>query len=603
MKRTALISLIALFLGVVFHQDFLWQHFFAPPGKVMAPLQSSRTYLGDDYYYYILTKKAPLRLQAALTLASEESRERQPFFYGNSGLENSYRGALVLAGFIDLIAQLIPVDWNLKVAISLILQLGFLMAGLLSAYAVLRNTSRIPWIELALFGFLWAFLSRGAIYSMYAAHPMALLTLPAINYYPDFLRLVNPQIGWAYGLFYIALLTSWFQRPVPGKYAGLVVLALFMGSISISLLLSLLLGLGMYGFVYLIRRRKLHFPLLGIGVALLASFAYTQHQMDLFYLTEKGQNIQTGKFIGLHLKFSYFLLLLFLPLIRSYLPARSRGPLSWIYFASLFIGFIAGCFELGDRLFVRGGGAFVWFLLLFGIVEWCRTVFYSSWSACNSKRHVSIPICLALIVWAGFALNTSIGGWYNYIEKDKADAITWLRTHANRDDVIASADLEDAYLIPLYTHSQPYVQLGDYGIYSEQETLRHYFEMLGLMGVKSRYLANITAYTEQEHIDVINQIRARPAKRIPYDLYQTYTFYGAVIYYPYTISTRNIYASSEANAAFDHKLTAIAAATESKNTKRIDYIIFKKNAGMTIPSGYHPRFSNPSYQILALGTP
>lgn len=598
MKR---IIMIALFLSVVFQQDFIWQDLFAPQDKIMAPLQSSRTQLGDNYYYYILAKKAVLKLQTSLLPPADESIKQQSFFYENSGLENIYSGALLIAGLIDQVAQHIPVDWNFQLALSFMLQLSLLLAGLLTAYTVLRGEtiSKISLSELAMYGFLWVFFCRGVLSGIYTGDPILPFFFPAINYYPDVLRIVSPQVSWGFGMFYIALVIGWFQNPTRSKYMGLILLSLCIGCISVAVMLTLAFGLGLYGLVYLLKNKKIHFPLLGIGLALLVSLLYARHQFGHFYLTEKGMSLQTGQFIKLHIALPCLVMLVFLPWVMKFLPENVQLPLGCLYVASLLLGAIAESFELGDRLWLRGAGAFVWFLLLYTLFAWARSIINSRWSKYVSGRYFNIAVCMALFAWAVVALNIQFSGWYNYIEKDKAEVISWLRARATLSDVVASADLEDAYFIPIYTTTQPYVQLRDYSSHVENEVLEHYFEILDLVGLKQRYVANILSYTNEMHDNLMHQIKLRPDPRIPYEHYQTYAFFGAVLYYPFTVTTKNIFASDKEHQEFKEKILRISNNSFSKNIGKIDYIIFKKNGGMKIPPGFEVRFDNASYQILS----
>lgn len=595
MKRIWTTALVALFLGFIFQQGAFWQHIYAPQDRLMAPIQSSRTPLGDEYYYNILSKKAPLHLKKLWS----SNQDPETFFHKNSGLEYAYGGALFVAGLLDHAAQAIPVTWPFKTFLSFVLQASILMASLMVVYSTFRKTNQLPWIELLLFSFFWCYFMSGFMYAAYVGNISTFYQTDAISYFPDILRLVNPQMGWAYTFFYTALLTSWYGEFKKGKYILLVLMSLLFGIFSIPLTAMFIIGFGLFGLVTLVKNKKLDWPLFGMVAALLASFFYTHHQIQLFYLTEKGQELMTGSFVGFRLKPHYFLLLVFLPLIRKKLPERTQSPFTWLYVAALSIGFINECFELGSRLWLRGTSAFAWLLIAYSFTEWMRATCQGPWERLVAKRFIPPIMALALAVAAFVALDVKFNYWSGYIEREKGEVIDWLREHATAKDVIVSADLEDTYFIPLYTKAQPYVQLFDYGVLPPKEVILHYFRALDLVGLKDSYVSNIMAYSESQYTNDGISIFKKLDRRMPYDNYQTFTFYGVILYYPYTASTRNIFVSDEKTKEFNKKMLSMAQDAKAHDIGKIDYLILKKDTGMKAPAGYQIQFENALYQVMS----
>jgi len=583
----------SLCLGAILYQDLILQHYFAPEDKVAAPYQSSRTQLGDHYYYYILSRKAVVKFNPFA-----ENRQEQPFFHENSGLENIYPGALLVAGLLDAIAKLAPINWNLKMVLSLVFQVGFLFATALMAYALLRRDKPVPWIELVIFGFLLAYFCRGVIYGAYGGALTYPFTTPAF-YYPDFLRLVNPQMTWAYFFVYLAALILYFENPGRKHYAFIIALSLLYGLFSIVLTATVILGLGLYGLSLLARERKIDIPLLGIGIALMASFLFARYQLDLFHQSAKGINLKTGDFIGIKFKYYYFFLLVFLPLIRKYLPPSTRSPLSWLYLAALLLGAVGESFHLGGRIWLRGSGIIVHFLVIYSIVEFARGAFADYWDSVKTRSVTAIVVLTSLTVVVFYALGTKLDGWHGYIEKDKGDVIEWLRSNSSRDDVVLSADLEDAYLIPLYTNAQPYVQLFDYSPLNLEQLMRRYFRALDLSGKKQEYLVEIMKFEKQQRTDIHNQLRKGADKRLDYDLYQAHAFYSEVMYYPYNKEVEHIFSTPEENLEFDQRLVSIAADSSAEELGHIDFVIHQKKHVNKYPDGYRIRFENNLYAVLS----
>jgi hypothetical protein len=595
MRRALTIALISLLLGAVLQQAAFWQHLFAPSDRVMAPIQSSRNPLGDEYYYYVLSKKAAMRLEGLWSSVQYP----ESFFAKNSGLEYVYSGGLFVAGLLELAAQAVPVTWPFKALLSLVLQTSFLLAAVMTAYMAFHRNDRLPWIELLLFCFAWCYFMSGFMYATYVNDFSIFFTTRAISYFPDILRLVNPQMGWAYMLFYTSLLTSWYREPTKLKYTLLILTSLFCGVFSIPVVAMLLIGLGMFGLATLIAEKKLDFPLLGIVVALLASFAYTYHQIQLSYLTEKGRDLMTGSFVGLNLKPHYFLLLVFLPLIRKQVPEHARSPLSWLYVAALLIGVINHCFELGSRLWLRGTSAFAWMLIAYSLADWVRMKCQRPWDRLVARPLVPPIIALALALGTYAALDVKLNRWTGYIEREKAEVIEWLRDNTTQKDVVLSADLEDAYFIPLYTKAQPYVQLYDYGVLTPNEAVERYFRALDLVGLKENYTSRIISYSKSEYsndgIDILKNLD----RRMPYDNYQIFAFFGVILYYPYAASTRDIFASEDKTKAFNEKIISTAKNATARDVKKVNFIVINKNTDMKEPPGYQIMFENSGYQIMS----
>jgi|GEM_PF-7012602 len=595
MKRILVAFVVALTLGCIFHQDMLLQHFIAPADAVAAPMQSSRTKFGDHYYYYILAKKAVLKLNP---FVDETIKQEESFFYQNSGQESVYSGALLTAGLFDYIAQLVPVDWTTKTLLAFILQTSFLFFSALMVYIVLRGSKSVRWIELLIFGFFLAYCSRGVIYGVYSGS----LSYPFTEspfYYPDFLRLVNPQITWAFALLYLTLLVLFFKKSDIRIYSALIILSLCFGNFSIPLTVTMMLGLGLYGIATLVKDKKIDYHMLGIGLALICSFLYVRYQMNLFYQTEKGQNLQTGSLISWKIKIHYFYLLIFLPLIRKFLPSEAKSPLTWLYISSIILGSICDSFALGSRIWLRGSAIFVHVLLIYSLVELLRTILLNQWERLCSYKVVPFAILSSITAVVYISLAPNFIGWYGYIEKDKAEVIEWLRTNTGRTDVVASPNLEDAYYIPQYTNSQPYVQLFDFSPLSFQELMSRYFQTLDIFGIQDRYLERILA-AEKKQLSIMDaQIENRPSQRVNYEDYQIYSFYTAVMYYPYNKSIENIFLTPQRNEEFHSKIVEIAAISKTNKAGKIDFIIYEKNAGMNKPQGYVTRFENAQYEILS----
>jgi len=589
--------LCALLLSVIFHQDLMLKYFQAPEGKVMAPLQSTRTQLGDNYFYYILSKKSLQRLNP---FATEKQKEDRPFFHDLSGPEPVYASSLAIAGGMDAIAKSIPLPWNLQVTLSLILQLSLTFFALLMLYILLRGSyAPIPWLSMLLFGFLFTFFCQGALRAAYYGIPTVFFTTKPMSYYPDIMRLVSPQIYWAFGLGYLAIMARYITKPHWLTYLFILLLSLLSANISMAMNLTLIAGFCLWGAYQLTFQRRIDWSLIVIGLVLSAAFLYNRHLMQLFYETEIGQEIGIGIFKGLKVKFHYLLGVIFIPFIRSQLPqnARLRDMLTCMYIGALLIGFACDSVNLGSRLWLRGAGVYVWFLLLFACFQWCNSTFPDLIT--RSKKtmigSISGPFAIALACYLALPVNTN--EWYGFIEAEKAQLIEWLNENTTHDDIVLSADLEDAYLLPIYTPVQPYVPLFDYGTYPIDPLLQRYFHALKISNQTHRFGA-LLSFVKQDMIDVLRRHENRSEKRIDNGTYQEYAFFNGILYHPYTQSTHDIFDGLEQHMAFIARLRAAFEKAPETIDKEVDYVLINKNLNMRYDAPHEVMIDTGNYQIL-----
>jgi hypothetical protein len=373
---------------------------------------------------------------------------------------------------------------------------------------------------------------------------------------------------------------------------------LIYSTFSIALTFTIGLGLGLYGVAKLLSNKAVDYRLLGVVIALLLSFVFAYYQIDLFHQTDKGNALKSGSFIGFYFKENYLYFLPFLLLIRKYVSDSVRAPISWIFISAIILGCIGDSFYLGSRLWLRGSSVIVHFLVIFSLIELFR-----AWLSSVSRRYiVNKNLWLLLPIIASYCIyntqKTNFNSWDGYIEKEKVEVIDWFLDNAGREDVILSPDLEDAYFIPLYTNSQPYVQLFDYSVLNNSERLIHYFQALELFGIKELYLQEIIKFEFPQISVISDKISAKPELKINYLDYQIWAFFKAVIYYPHNNSVNKIFSTEDLNSQFDTELSNIARSEEINNMTKVDFIIYNKQQNMKKPIGFITAFENKNYEIL-----
>jgi hypothetical protein len=584
-KNILLSILIALFLASIFHQDLIWTAIYSNEEKTSVPLQANNTKLGDHHYYYISSKKV-------------YSNFKQFIFDKPKGPEKIYIGALFFSGFIDRIAKLIPINWRHQVSISLIMQLACLFFSLIILYSSLRNKKSINFIELILFASAWAYLCRPVIYAIFTNNIDALFKIQAISFYPDIFRIVNPQMGWAYSLAYIALLTTYIKSKTNNIYITLIIASIFLSSFSIPIAATIFIGLSIYIFIQLISEKKIELKTMGICLAILISLIITRYHLQLFSLTEKGMNIHTGSFVKVTINSHYLWLLLFIPIFSAYISAELKKPIICIYIAALLIGMICQSFYLGSRLWIRGSGVIIWFFILYGLFEFIRHIINSCGRKITSNYGLSLLICIIITFLIYRSLNVNTNNWFGYINSNKAGVIEWLNKNGGAGEVVVSADLEDAYLIPIYTNLTPYVQLYDYSHIKKSELIKRYFQVLDLYQLKDYYTDRIVSLEKKDLGDIVKKLKKRPSRERKSVEYQVYTFYSMILYYPYDTSVKSIFLSQQQNSQFDNYIRKASENSYSEKIKDINFLIYNKKTQKIKANNMKTVYENKTYKIL-----
>ena len=594
MKKLATLLITALLLSAMFHQDLILKHIFTPENRVTAPLQSSSVQLGDHYYYYILSMKSSDRLLANMNL-----KEENTFQSKNSGLENVFAGALLTAGVIDAFAKLLPLPWNIEVTISLVLQTSILFFCLLVFYKLINFRREVPILEYFMFGFLWALASYGVIRGIYIGSFSYIFTSNPFPGYPDFLRTVNPQLGWAAGILYISVLYKFYSTENTRHLPICIGMSLIMGFFSISITATMLLGLGLFGLVRLVQNKTLDYQLVIIGLSLLISFFSVYYLMIEFRATEKGLSLNTGSFNELSFKWHFLYLATVIPLIYLLFDSKTRWLLISLYTGALLIGLTCNSFELGSRIWLRGAGFItlsVLILITFRLLAWVNKPIRFNSGDKMKVATIVVPVACTYLIYLLMPLNQK--DWHYNMQQSKAEVITWIKENTKPNSYVASEDLQDAYYLPIYTDVTPFVQLYDYSTVKHQTLLENYLLVMKVLKKETELLQRLSEFELSKRRDHLKYVLGSSSLRQDYEFYQTYAFFSGLLYYPYTSEFKNIFSNQDHKAKLLNQLKAIIETIDIARIQRVDYLIKLNDLSSNSIDGFEVVYSNSDFEIL-----
>lgn len=542
-----LLIILALLISVFLNQDRVIRTFFNDNDKHAVPIASSRTFLGDEYYYYGAATDS-----LKLGLVSKDK------VYSTN---NILFGSLVSTGLINVFCQNLIGSSDIAVLVSLILQTFLLVLATIYAVKIIGRYDNKQSLWLGFWAFITLILTDYFILNSYegAVHLRTLL-----SYYPNILRVVNPQMGWAFGLFYFAVLFSYLEKDTLFRFLFLLVLSLVFSSFSPSLCLTMLLTMTiMFIWNYLISKTINYFYLTLI-ICLFISFLFNYAQLHNFQTSAKGLEIGTGVINGIVFKPHYFIFLfLILPIVHYY-KDKSLFLLASLLISSITIAAFCETMHLGERLWIRGAGLYVWLICIILISNWLKGK--------RDTRVFSAIGILFLSLWTYYLLPHQFDNDYGYIKTDKWIMLDWINRNIPSNSVIMSEDLEFSFLLPIYTLSKPFIPLFGQSSLSIEDTVKRYYYTLEQYGTKEQVRRNLKSFSIQKSIQNLQTVNS--GKELDDNSFTENVFFNYVIYYPFTKFSASVFSSKEQTDDFFSILDKWSTDQYSEQIQP-DYIIIK----------------------------
>lgn len=580
----------AFLVSALLHLNPLIKYLQEDSDKVSLIMSGPRTDLGDNYYYFTLLKHAPERMLNDNFISIDPDRGDHRAL---NAVSNSYAFSLYLAHIAYRIADALSPTSRESALITSIILTSFLSLSFLSFLMALDQPKKIlagfsSGLSLTLIGlvFIDAFGN-----SLYVARPYWSNSL--LSYYSNSLRMVNPTIFWGGGLFAVALIVRWFRKKNKVDYVGAVFLVGLVGLCSISVAAPLFLALVSTLAFNTLKNRSFSWPLFFIALSCLFGLAWSYLQLYSYALTPLGQELRHGEFLGIVVKWQFLMLLTLIPFAWRALEAE-RVFICALLISSILVGIFCDSFNLGSRLWLRGSVIYVWPI----------SVFIGAYLFINlaniPSRHIgllkaSMIILIVLFVYQG--VKPDLRMWQGFIEKDKWEMLAWVDRHLPKDSIVASADLEDAFLLPIYTKSKPVYSMYGLTQRSREENLRRFFYTMSLFGRDKQVLGDslrVDKESQQEYLrHVMGNIQA------PYkgNIADAVIFLELVVYHAYVNDTANALNDPLRREALENILKKSASDARLNNYK-FDFIIVENSNVPTRFLGLKVLFDNGRYSLI-----
>ncbi|KTD30740.1 hypothetical protein Lmor_2847 [Legionella moravica] len=561
--------IMGLFISMFLNQDRIIRVFYNDEIKHAVPIASSRSYLGDEYHYYA---EASESLKIGLISKDKVYSTNNVLF-----------GSLFVSGIVNYVCHTLIPSSDISVLLSLIIQAMFLVVSTMVVIKVIGNFNQknsVWWV-----GF-WAAIALILYeYFMLNSYYGAIHLRPLLSFYPNVLRIVNPQMGWAYGLFYISLLFIYLNKITPVRFVILCLMSLVFCFFSPSLCLMMLLAMAFIFLINLCFLRSIDYSFLTFSAFLLISFLFNYYQLYNFQHSPKGMEIATGVVKNLVFKPHYFIFMLLLIPLRLFYKGKEFIFLASLLISSVVIGSLCESIHLGERLWVRGGGYWVWILIIILLGPTFK----------KRINNVAVPVVglLLISIWSFFLLPHHFDKQYGYISQDKWVVLDWINRHAPKNSIIASDDLEFSFLLPIYTRAQPFVPLFSYSKYSAEETVKRFYYILGLYGSKNKVQKHLNEFTLENNIKNIQAVT--DGHEMDDTSFLQNAFFNHLIYYPFTTFSKNAFSSVENMKSF-YSILNNWQSDDYSGDKHYDFLIRKIDSS-SISESHKVVFKSNAYFI------
>lgn len=560
--------------------------------KVPALISGPRTQISDNYFYFTLLRHAPERWSASPTdsLDPDGGDHRHV-----NSISSSYAPALYAGYFLYRISTIITHNPRDALQLTIIFHTWILAACLVVFILTLINKQKKCAPSLILILAMLSIVGIDAFgFSAYYGFPYWDRSL-LLNE-PNPVRLINPTLFWSVGLLAAIYVVRWLRD---GRNTDLLFgagIAFLCCVISISVGAALLGAIGLSVILNALKIRSISWMLIVIFLSGLVGLIWTYLQLIAYASTPLGMDLRHGEFDHFIFKWQFLVFLIFIPLLQRWLRAEHTFIISLLV-VSVSIGVVCDSFHLGGRLWLRGGVIFVWAITLFLLL---RIVFLIEPHVGRIIKYFAKSILI--IVFFIFVVNSQNRGsdsWTGFIHKDKAELYEWIDNNIKPNSIVASEDIEDAFLIPVYTSSKSVFSSIGMTNRTLDEEMRRFFFTMNLYGSSFDVAKNIIEVEESDFTKYYNHIfsNASPFKYSGQKA-DAIIFLRNVIYIPYIKRFSNILRGQEQHNVFASTINQLEY--EGRNSIfQFDYAILNRNKQRPINFiGWKIIHSNDNYDLL-----
>lgn len=587
------ILLSALAVAILLHSDALLRHFHDAPEKTGLLMSGPRTDVGDNYYYFTMLRHAPERMLPKSVRPGDPDGGDQR---NVNAVADAYAAALYAGHALYRVAVALTTSSREAVLLTSILNtavLAFSFAAFLAT--LLGGGLRGGWFFALVTAYVGLVFVDAFGNSAYFGRPYWANNL--LTYYSNPLRFVNPALFWATGLVATAFIVRCIRGERAVDFLAAVALAGLTGLFSISVGATLVLALGLAIVFEALRNRTIQWRLVGIAVAATAGLAWSYLQLRAYVSTPLGQELRHGEFLGLKPKWHFLLLLGLIPFVWR-MVGKERVFVAALVVSAMIVGMFCESFHLGSRLWLRGAVVYVWAVMVFIAVR-VALGWLASGKGTGRSRFVWQAAAVALMVAFVYqAQKPDPGSWKGFIEREKWELLDWMDQHLPGGSVVASADIEDAFLLPIYTRAKPLYAMYGLTNRSRDDELRRYLYTMRLYERDRQLLDSVLSLKQEDATGYVKYVMGQVPTPAKGDAADAIIFLELVVYHSYVRDFSNALVDPMQHQLLERLLRS-RAEEASKLSYSFDYAIVE--SGHPPPTGlleWPVVYKNGRYSVL-----
>ena len=542
--RWLAIPFCTLFAALLIHSGALIRYTDTSIQKVPASISGPRTELADNYFYFTLLRHAPERFSNSPidSLDSDGGDHRLI-----NSISTSYAPALYFGYFIYRISAFITANPREALLLTAIFHTWILAVSITVLLSTFLNKKKI-------YGPILIFLL--ATFSMIGVDAFSLSAYYGFPYWnkslllnePNSIRLINPTLFWSAGLLAATYVIRWLRdrRNVDILVGAVITFVCCLFSISVGA--ALVGAIGLTTAINYYKSRNMPWGLLMVFMAGFIGLAWTYLQLLDYAGSPLGQVLKHGVFISWSFKWQFLIFIIFVPFIKRYLKEESVFVVS-LLIVSIVIGSICDSFNLGARLWLRGGAIFVWIIALFSLI--CLLDVIEKYINAIVKYFFKLIITIGIVAYVINAQYRGPESWVGFIQKEKAELYDWMYKNIASNSIVASRDIEDAFLIPIYTSSKSL--FSSFGITQRtlDQEMRRFFYAMKIYGIDQSMAEEINKIGENDLLNYYDHIfkNASPGRFLG-EKEDAVIFWRNVIYAPYVDQFSKVLAGESRHAEF-----------------------------------------------------
>lgn len=584
--------LFAFAVATLLHFDALYRHFHSTQEKVGLLMSGPRTDVGDNYYYFTMLRHAPERLlHQAVRQGDPDGGDHRNV----NAVADAYAAALYAGYVLYQFATILTGNSREAVLLTSILHTALLAFCFVAFVGVLLDGNVLDrWflpLALAYVGMVFVDAFGNSVYLGRPYWAGSLLT-----YYSNTTRLVNPTLFWAAGLAAAAFIARWLCRERNEDFFVAVALAGLTGLFSISVGATLFLALGLAFAFEMFASRIIRWRLLTVALAAFGGLAWGYVQLRAYASTPLGQELRHGEFLGLAPKWHFLLLLGLIPFVWRKL-GKERVFVAALVVSSMIVGMFCESFHLGSRLWLRGAVIYAWAVAVFVAARLMLGWLAKGEVAARGKPWLQMAAAVLMAVFVFQSQRPDPNSWKGFVEPEKWGLLDWMDVHLPVNSVVASADMEDAFLLPIYTRSKPLYAMYGLTNRTRDDELRRFFWNMKLFGRDRQLLATVLSLRQEDVQKYLSHVMGAVPSPYRGDVADAVIFLELVVYYSYVRDLSNALADPVQHQHLAQLLNS-RAEEASRLSYALDFAVVE--SGHTPPgfSSWPVVYGNGRYSIL-----